>query len=122
MHDEDDNDTAAERKRMDPPKAASADAPTGPPPASELSKNIKRARYSRADHRARQHETAHAEEADGSSANVVDHSHVSLEGVVMNDADRIIARSIASNQFGVMSVKNNLKTDAEVKDALEKAF
>jgi osmotically-inducible protein OsmY len=53
---------------------------------------------------------------------VVDHSHVTLEGVVMNDADRIIARSIASNQFGVMSVKNNLKTDAEVKDALEKAF
>jgi len=53
---------------------------------------------------------------------VVDHSHVTLEGVVMNDADRIIAKSIASNQFGVMSVKNNLKTDAEAKDALEKAF
>jgi osmotically-inducible protein OsmY len=53
---------------------------------------------------------------------VVDHSHVTLEGVVMNDADRIIARSIASNQFGVMSVQNNLKTDAEAKDALEKAF
>ena len=42
--------------------------------------------------------------------------------VAKADADRIIARSIASNQFGVMSVKNNLKTDAEVKDALEKAF
>ena len=53
---------------------------------------------------------------------VVDHSHVTLEGVVMNDMDRIIARTIASNQFGVMSVKNNLKTDAEAKDALEKAF
>jgi osmotically-inducible protein OsmY len=53
---------------------------------------------------------------------VVDHSHVTLEGVVLNDMDRIIARSIASNQFGVMSVKNNLKTDAEAKDALEKAF
>ena len=53
---------------------------------------------------------------------VVDHSHVALEGVVLNDADRIIAKTIASNQFGVMSVKNNLKTDAEAKDALEKAF
>ena len=53
---------------------------------------------------------------------VVDHSHVTLEGVVLNDADRIIAKTIASNQFGVMSVKNNLKTDAEAKDALEKAF
>jgi hyperosmotically inducible protein len=53
---------------------------------------------------------------------VVDHSHVTLEGVVLNDADRIIAKTIASNQFGVMSVKSNLKTDAEAKDALEKAF
>jgi osmotically-inducible protein OsmY len=53
---------------------------------------------------------------------VVDHSHVTLEGVVMNDMDRVIARTIVSNQFGVMSVKNNLKTDAEAKDALEKAF
>src|SRR5580765_6940596 len=53
---------------------------------------------------------------------VVDHSHVTLEGVVLNDADRIIAKTIASNQFGVMSVKNNLKTDAEAKDALEKSF
>jgi osmotically-inducible protein OsmY len=53
---------------------------------------------------------------------VVDHSHVTLEGVVMNDADRIIAKSIAANQFGVMSLKNNLRTDAEAKEALEKAF
>jgi len=53
---------------------------------------------------------------------VVDHSHVTLEGVVLNDADRVIANSIVSNQFGVMSVKNNLKTDAEAHDALEKAF
>jgi len=53
---------------------------------------------------------------------VVDHSHVTLEGVVMNDMDRIIANSIANQQFGVMSVKNNLKTDAEARDALEKAF
>jgi len=36
--------------------------------------------------------------------------------------DRLIARTIATQQFGVMSVKNNLKTDAEARDALEKAF
>ena len=53
---------------------------------------------------------------------VVDHSHVTLEGVVLNDMDRVIANSIASTQFGVMSVKNNLKTEAEARDALEKAF
>jgi hyperosmotically inducible protein len=53
---------------------------------------------------------------------VVDHSHVTLEGVVLNDTDRAIARSIATGQFGVMSVKNNLKTEAEARDALEKAF
>src|SRR4051812_5859142 len=53
---------------------------------------------------------------------VVDHSHVTLEGVVLNDTDRAIARSIVSTQFGVMSVTNNLKTEAEARDALEKAF
>ena len=53
---------------------------------------------------------------------VVEHSHVTLEGVVMNDTDRAIVNSIATTQFGVMSVKNNLKTEAEARDALEKAF
>jgi osmotically-inducible protein OsmY len=53
---------------------------------------------------------------------VVDHSHVTLEGVVLNDTDRVIANSIANTQFGVMSVKNNLKTEAEARDALEKTF
>ena len=53
---------------------------------------------------------------------VVDHSHVTLEGIVLNDTDRAIARSIVGNQFGVMSVTNNLKTEAEAHDALEKAF
>ncbi len=53
---------------------------------------------------------------------VVEHSHVRLEGVVLNDVDRAIARSIAANQFGVMSLTNNLKTEAEARDALEKAF
>ena len=53
---------------------------------------------------------------------VVDHSHVTLEGVVLNDMDRVLANSIANQQFGVMSVKNNLKTEAEAHDALEKTF
>ena len=52
---------------------------------------------------------------------VVEHSRVRLEGVVMNDVDRAIARAIATSQFGVMSVTNNLKTDAEAHDAREKA-
>jgi len=53
---------------------------------------------------------------------VVEHSRVTLEGVVMSEVDRAIARSIATTQFGVMSVKNNLKTEAEARDALEKTF
>jgi hyperosmotically inducible periplasmic protein len=51
---------------------------------------------------------------------VVDHGHVTLTGVVNNDVDRMLARSLVS-QFGVMSVKNDLKTDAEMRDALEKS-
>jgi osmotically-inducible protein OsmY len=45
-----------------------------------------------------------------------------LTGTVQNEVDKALARSIATGQFGVMSVTNNLKTEAEVKDALEKAF
>jgi osmotically-inducible protein OsmY len=51
---------------------------------------------------------------------VVDHGHVTLTGVVNNNVDRVLARSLV-NQFGVMSVKNNLKTDAEMREALEKS-
>ena len=51
---------------------------------------------------------------------IVEHGHVTLTGVVMNDTDRIIARSLV-DQFGVMSVKNALKTDAEVRDSLEQS-
>ena len=51
---------------------------------------------------------------------VVDHGHVTLTGVVNNNVDRMLARSLV-NQFGVMSVTNNLKTDAEIRDALEKS-
>ena len=53
---------------------------------------------------------------------VVEHSRVTLTGVVQSDVERMLARSIAGSQFGVMSVVNKLKTDAEARDALEKAF
>jgi hyperosmotically inducible protein len=49
---------------------------------------------------------------------VVEHGHVTLTGVVNNNADRVIARSLAY-QFPAMSVTNNLKTNAEVRDLLE---
>jgi osmotically-inducible protein OsmY len=49
---------------------------------------------------------------------IVEHGHVTLAGVVNNDTDRLIARSLA-HQFPAMSVKNDLKTDAEVRDLLE---
>ena len=49
---------------------------------------------------------------------IVDHGHVTLTGVVNNDTDRVIARSLA-HQFPAMSVKNDLKTNAEVRDLLE---
>ena len=50
---------------------------------------------------------------------IVDHGHVTLEGVVNNNVDRMLARSLASG-FGAFSVKNELKTDAEVTAELEK--
>jgi len=51
---------------------------------------------------------------------VVEHGHVTLTGVVNNDLDRRLARSLVA-QFGVMSVKNELKTDAEMKKLLEQS-
>jgi osmotically-inducible protein OsmY len=51
---------------------------------------------------------------------IVEHGHVTLTGVVLNDMDRILARSLVT-QFGVMSVTNKLQTDAEVREALEKS-
>jgi osmotically-inducible protein OsmY len=51
---------------------------------------------------------------------VVEHGHVTLTGVVNNDLDRVLARSLV-NQFGVMSVKNQLRTDAEVRNAIERS-
>ena len=50
---------------------------------------------------------------------IVEHGHVTLTGVVNNEIDRRLARSLV-DQFGVMSVRNDLKTDAEVREALEK--
>jgi hyperosmotically inducible periplasmic protein len=49
---------------------------------------------------------------------IVEHGRVTLAGVVNNNTDRMIARSLA-HQFPAMSVKNDLKTDAEVRDLLE---
>ena len=51
---------------------------------------------------------------------VVEHGRVTLTGVVQSDVDRMLARSLAT-QFGALSVKNDLKTDAEVQAALEKS-
>jgi len=50
---------------------------------------------------------------------VVEHGRVTLTGVVQSEVDRMLARSLAT-QFGALSVTNALKTDAEVRDALEK--
>ena len=51
---------------------------------------------------------------------IVEHGRVTLTGVVQSNVDRMLARSLAT-QFGVMSVTNELKTDAEVKEQLEKS-
>ena len=51
---------------------------------------------------------------------IVEHGHVTLTGVVNSDVDRMLARSLVT-QFGVMSVTNELKTDAEMREAVEKS-
>ena len=50
---------------------------------------------------------------------IVEHGRVTLEGVVNNNVDRMIARSIASN-FLAFDIKNELKTTQEAKEELEK--
>lgn len=50
---------------------------------------------------------------------LVQNGRVTLTGVVQNNVERMLARSLATN-FGAFSVKNELKTDAEMKDLLEK--
>jgi len=49
---------------------------------------------------------------------VVNRGHVTLEGVVNNNVERMLARSLASG-FGAFEVKNSLKTDAEIRQAME---
>ena len=51
---------------------------------------------------------------------VVERGRVTLTGVVGNEVDRVLARSLATG-FGAFSVKNDLKTDAEVRKALEQS-
>ena len=53
---------------------------------------------------------------------VVEHGRVTLTGVVQSEVERALARSLATWHVGVMSVANNLKTDAEARAAIEKAF
>jgi hyperosmotically inducible protein len=50
---------------------------------------------------------------------IVERGRVTLEGVVNNEVERAMARSIASS-FNAFAVKTDLKTDAEVKRELEK--
>jgi hyperosmotically inducible protein len=49
---------------------------------------------------------------------VVDRGRVTLTGVVNSEVDRMLARSLASS-FGAFSVTSMLKTDAEMRQALE---
>jgi hyperosmotically inducible periplasmic protein len=49
---------------------------------------------------------------------VVNRGHVTLEGVVNSNVERMLARSLASG-FGAFEVKNELKTDAEVRASVE---
>jgi hyperosmotically inducible protein len=51
---------------------------------------------------------------------IVENGRVTLTGVVNTDVDRVLARSLAT-QFGALSVTNDLKTDAEMREALEKS-
>jgi hyperosmotically inducible protein len=50
---------------------------------------------------------------------VVEHGRVTLTGVVNSEVDRMLARALAS-QFGAFSITNDIKTDAEAREALEK--
>jgi hyperosmotically inducible protein len=50
---------------------------------------------------------------------VVEHGRVTLTGVVNNNVERMLARSLAMN-YGAFEVKNHLKTDAEMEAALER--
>ncbi len=45
---------------------------------------------------------------------IVENGHVTLTGVVNNNVDRMLARSLATG-FGELSVTNQLKTDSEMR-------
>jgi hyperosmotically inducible periplasmic protein len=49
---------------------------------------------------------------------IVERGHVTLTGVVNTNVERMLARSLATT-FGAFSVKNELKTDAEMKALAE---
>lgn len=49
---------------------------------------------------------------------VVEHGRVRLTGVVNNNVERMLARSLAMN-YGAFEVENHLKTDAEIDAVLE---
>ncbi|MFP5378891.1 MAG: BON domain-containing protein [Vicinamibacteria bacterium] len=49
---------------------------------------------------------------------VVSGGRVTLAGVVRSEVDRMLARSLAAG-FGAFEIRNELKTDAEVRKALE---
>ena len=50
---------------------------------------------------------------------VVNRGRVTLEGVVQSNVERMLARSLASG-FNAFEIKNSLKTDAEVREEMEK--
>jgi hyperosmotically inducible protein len=52
---------------------------------------------------------------------VVDRGHVTLTGVVQNNVERMLARSLAMS-FNAFSVDSKLRTDAEAKAEFEKIF
>jgi hyperosmotically inducible protein len=50
---------------------------------------------------------------------IVENGRVTLTGVVQSEVDRALARSLATGR-GEFSVKNELKTEAEAQEAIEK--
>jgi osmotically-inducible protein OsmY len=50
---------------------------------------------------------------------VVNRGRVTLEGVVQSNVERQLARALATG-FGEFEVKNRLKTDAEIREEMER--
>ena len=76
---------------------------------NELRYRIARALYSRFPYYSRLRPPVHI---------VVDRGHVTLEGVVNNESDKVLARALAW-QFGAFSVTNELQTTVEAEAELE---